>query len=173
RLAMLRYLRCTDPEFQQRLSGVVAEESAGTDTKTAGHYELFLRFSRAIGLSDEEVERAPMQPGTAAHLYWAELILWTQPWFVALSAQLAGEAQAPLMVPLIAEGLQRHYGLTPEQTAFFSVHGEADEDHGTLVEDIVARYIVTPELREQARAIVRRKLQLQWDMWLTYRAFGS
>src|SRR5487761_1287973 len=48
RLAMLRYLRCTDPELQRRLAGVVAEEAAGTDTGSAGHYELFHRFAQAI-----------------------------------------------------------------------------------------------------------------------------
>jgi pyrroloquinoline-quinone synthase len=173
RLAMIRYLRCSDPEIQQRLGGVVAEETEGMETKTAGHFDLFLRFSRALGLTDEEVERSPMVAATAAHIYWAELIPYTQPWFVAMSAQLAGEAQAPQAMPLVAEGLQRHYGLSAEQSAFFSVHGEADEDHGSLIEDIIARYIVTPELQAQARAVIWRKLELQWDMWSTYGAFAA
>jgi pyrroloquinoline-quinone synthase len=168
---MLRYLRCTDHEFQRKLSGVLAEEAEGGQYGAAGHYQLFHHFAKAIGLTEAEVEHSRALPGTAAHIYWAELILWTLPWFVAMAAQLAGEGQAPAAVMKVHDGLRKHYGLSAEEAAFFSVHGEADEDHGSLVEDIVARYIVTPELQEQARAVVRRKLELQWDMWSTFEAY--
>jgi len=171
RLAMLRYLHCSDPEFQERLGGVVAEEAAGADTHTDGHWQLFLRFAGAIGLSEDEVVSSRAYPAAAAHIYWAELIVWTLPWFVAMSAQLAGEWQAPPAVMLVNEGLQKHYGLSAEEATFFSVHGEADEDHGTLVQDIIARYIVTPELQRQVRAVMRRKLELQWDMWNMFEAY--
>lgn len=171
RLATLRYLRCTDPEIQARLGGVVAEEAEGTDTGSAGHYELFHRFAEAIGLTREEVDNSEPLPATAAHIYWAELILWTLPWPVAMAAQLAGEGQAPITSRMMSDGLQAHYGLTAEQAAFFDVHTEADEDHRSLAEDIVVRYLVTGELQEQARAVVKRKLKLVYDMRSTYAAF--
>ncbi|HLQ35592.1 MAG TPA: iron-containing redox enzyme family protein [Chloroflexota bacterium] len=171
RLATLRYLRCTDPEFQRKLGGVMTEEAEGGQYGQAGHYQLFLTFARALGLTEEEVENSRPLAGTAAHIYWAELIAWTLPWFVAMSAQLAGEGQAPPAVMMVNEGLQKHYGLTAEEAAFFHVHGEADQDHGTLTEEIIARYIVTPELQAEARAVIRRKLELQWDMWSTFEAY--
>ena len=171
KLATLRYLRCTDPEIQARLGGVVAEEAEGTDTGSAGHYELFYRFAEAIGLTREEVEASEPLPGTAAHIYWAELILWTLPWPVAMAAQLAGEGQAPITSRMMADGLMAHYGLTQDQVAFFEVHTEADEDHRSLAELIVARYLVTDELQQQALAVVKRKLKLMYDMRSTYAAF--
>lgn len=171
RLSTVRYLRCTDPEFQRKLGEVMSEESEGGQYGNAGHYQLFLRFANSIGLTEEEVWNSRMQAGTAAHIYWAELIAWTLPWFVAMSAQLAGEGQAPPAVMMMNDGLQKHYGLSAEDAAFFSVHGEADEDHGSLVEDIIATYIVTPELQDQARAVIQRKLELQWDMWSTFEAY--
>jgi len=171
RLATLRYLRCTDPEIQRRLAGVVAEEAEGTDTGSAGHYELFHRFAQAIGLSVEEVDSSEPMAATAAHIYWAELILWTLPWPVAMAAQVAGEGQAPITSRMMADGLQAHYGLSAEQAAFFEVHTEADEDHRSLAEAIVVRYLVTDELQEQARAVVKRKLKLMYDMRSTYAAF--
>jgi len=171
RLALLRYLRCTDPDIQRRLGGVVAEEAEGTDTGSDGHFQLFLRFANAIGLSEEEVRNAEPLPATAAHIYWAELILWTHPWPVAMAAQMAGEGQAPITSRMMSEGLQKHYGLTAEQAAFFDVHVEADSDHRSLAEDIVVKYIVTEELQAQAMAVVKRKLKLMYDMRSTYAAY--
>ncbi|HLY64792.1 MAG TPA: iron-containing redox enzyme family protein [Chloroflexota bacterium] len=171
RLAMLRYLRCTDTVFQRKLGSVLAEESEGGQYGKSGHWDLFLRFTRSIGLTDEEVVNSKPLAGTAAHVYWAELITWTLPWFVAYSAQLAGERIGVDSVKMMNEGLQKHYGLSAEDTAFFSVHGDADEEHGTIAEDVIATYIVTPELQAQAREVIFRKLQVQWDMWLTYREF--
>src|SRR5581483_6096279 len=171
RLALLRYLRCTDPDIQRRLGGVVAEEAEGTDTGSDGHFQLFLRFANAIGLSEEDVLSSEPLPATAAHIYWAELILWTHPWPVAMAAQMAGEGQAPITSRMMSDGLQKHYGLSAEQAAFFDVHVEADSDHRSLAEDIVVKYIVTEELQEQAMAVVRRKLKLMYDMRSTYAAY--
>jgi pyrroloquinoline-quinone synthase len=93
------------------------------------------------------------------------------PWPVAMAAQVAGEGQAPITSRMMSDGLQNHYGLTAEQAAFFDVHVEADTDHKSLAEDIVTRYLVTPELQDQARAVVRRKLKLVYDMRSTYAAY--
>ena len=68
-------------------------------------------------------------------------------------------------------GLQEHYGLDAKALQFCRTHEEADVQHGSLSEVIVRRYIVTPELEQQARAMVQRKLELQYDMWDTYRFF--
>ncbi len=171
RLAMLRYLACTDPEIGQQLAEVVEEETAGTSTGTAGHVQLFYDFAEGLGVSREQLERAPVLPGAAAHVYWAELILHTQPWFVAMAAQLAGEGVAPAVNAMLRQGLKEHYGLDDKALAFCRAHEEADEDHSSLTEQIVRRYITTPELQAQARAIVQRKLELQYDMWATYQAF--
>jgi pyrroloquinoline-quinone synthase len=173
RLATIRYLRCTDPEFQRKLGGVMAEEAEGGQYGQTGHWDLFLRFARGLGLTEEEVVNSRPLAGAAAHVYWAELIAWTLPWFVAMSAQLAGEGIAPPAVVMMNEGLQKHYGLSADEAAFFHVHGEADEEHGSLTEEIIARYIVTPELQQQARAVIRRKLELQWDMWSTFEAYSN
>ena len=171
RLAMLRYLKCTDPEIAQHLYEVVEEETAGSSTGTAGHVQLFIDFAAGLGVSREQLESARTLPGAAAHIYWAELILHTQPWFVALAAQIAGEGQAPRMNARLRTGLKEHYGLDDHALRFCRAHEEADVEHSSLSELIVRRYIVTPELQAQARAVVQRKLELQYDMWATYQYF--
>src|SRR5206468_2038062 len=77
RLASVRYLRCTDPYFKEKLGEVMSEESEGGQFGQTGHYELFLRFAKAVGLTEDEVWNSRILPGAAAHVYWAELIAWT------------------------------------------------------------------------------------------------
>src|SRR5262249_60107794 len=83
RIAMLRYLACTDPEIAQKLWGVVEEETRGMDTGTAGHNQLAIRFAESIGLTRSQLESAEMTPSTAAHLYYVELIIHTLRSFVS------------------------------------------------------------------------------------------
>jgi pyrroloquinoline-quinone synthase len=171
RLAMLRYLACTDPEIAAQLAEVVEEESAGASTGTAGHVQLFYDFAAGLGVSREQLDAARPLAAASAHIYWAELILHTQPWFVAMSAQLAGEGQAPRTNVLLRQGFREHYRLDDHALRFCRAHEEADVEHSSLTEQIVRRYITTPELQAQARAIVQRKLELQYDMWASYQAF--
>lgn len=171
RLAMLRYLKCTDPEIAQHLAEVVEEESAGTSTGTAGHVELFYDLAAGLGVSRKQLENARVLPPAAAHVYWAELIIHTQPWFVAMAAQLAGEGDGARNNIVMRQGLQEHYGLDDKALQFYRTHEEADTEHGSLTETIIERYIVTPELQAQARAIVQRKVELLWDMWGSYQYF--
>ena len=171
RLAMLRYLKSTDPEIAAHLYETVEEESTGASTRTAGHVQLFLNFAAALGVSREQLEQAPMLPPVAAHVYWAELIFWTRPWFVAMAAQMAGEGISPAVYAQLRQGCKQHYGLDDDALAYCSTHEEADTEHGGLAELIVRRYLVSPELQQQALAVVQRKLELQYDMWNSYRYF--
>src|SRR3954452_8256789 len=70
RLAMLRYLKCTDPEIARYLYEVVEEESAGRSTGTAGHVDLFYDLAEGLGVSRAQLENAPALAPAAAHVYW-------------------------------------------------------------------------------------------------------
>jgi pyrroloquinoline-quinone synthase len=165
RIAMLRYLACSDPEMARRLYGVVEEETRGLDTGTAGHIELFLEFASALGLTREELEAAPLAPATAAHLYFVELMIYKYPWFVVMAAQIAAEGTFPEATRLIAKGLRDHYDLPPQALRFFTVHDEADEEHGSLAEEIAERYLVAPELQRLTREVALRRFELLYDTW--------
>src|SRR5437773_11693056 len=70
RIAMLRYLACTDPEFQTKLAEVVEEETRGLLPGSIGHADMFLEFADAIGLTRQDLETVDLLPATAAHLYY-------------------------------------------------------------------------------------------------------
>ncbi len=165
RISMLRYLACTDPEFQPRIYGVVQDETRGLRAGSIGHPDMFVEFAESIGVTRHELETAALRPATAAHLYYAELIVHTLPWFVVMAAQMGAEGTFPPAVAALGKGLIKNYGLKPEQVRFFTVHFEADEEHGTLAEEIALRYLSTAPLQEQTREVTLRRMELLYDVW--------
>src|SRR5215470_13374193 len=50
RIAMLRYLACTDPVFQPKLYEVVEDETKGLRPGSVGHPDMFVEFAAELGL---------------------------------------------------------------------------------------------------------------------------
>lgn len=165
RIAMLRYLACTDPEIAARLYEVVEDETRGLRPGSVGHADMFVEFAESIGITRKELESAKLLPATAAHLYYAELIIHTLPWFVMMAAQIGAEGTFPPAVAALGKGFLTHYGMKPESVRFFTVHEEADAEHATLAEDIAVRYITSPHLQAQTREVTLRRLELLYDVW--------
>jgi len=165
RVAMLRYLACSDPEFSAKLLEVVEEETRGLLPGSAGHADLFLEFSDALGIARDEFDTVPLRPATAAHLYYAELIIHTLPWFVMMAGQMGAEGTFPPAMAAMGRGLMEHYDFPREALRFFTVHVEADEEHGALAEEIALRYLHAPELQDQTRALTMRRMELLYDVW--------
>jgi pyrroloquinoline quinone (PQQ) biosynthesis protein C len=165
RLAMLRYLACTDPEFQPKLYEVVEDETKGLRPGSAGHPDMFVEFAAELGLERRELETAPLRPATAAHLYYAELIIHTLPWFVVMAAQIAAEGTFAPAAAALGHAFIKQYGMRPEAVRFFTVHTEADAEHGSLAEEIARRYITSPPLQTQTREVALRRLELLYDAW--------
>ena len=165
RIAMLRYLACTDPEFQAKLLEVVDEETRGLLPGSAGHADMFLEFTDYLGISRAELDTTPLRPATAAHLYYAELIIHTLPWFVMMAAQMGAEGTFPPAMAALGKGLMERYDMPREKLRFFTVHVEADEDHGALAEEIALRYLHAPSLQELTRQVTLRRMELLYDVW--------
>ena len=165
RIAMLRYLACTDPEIAQKLWGVVEEETRGMDTGTAGHNELAIRFAESIGVTRSQLENAELRPSTAAHLYYVELIIHTLPWFVVMAIQIGAEGTFGPAAAALGNGFVKQYGMKPDDVRFFTVHSEADEEHGSLAEEIAVRYLHSSQLQELTRKHNFRRMELLYDIW--------
>jgi pyrroloquinoline quinone (PQQ) biosynthesis protein C len=165
RIAMLRYLTCSDPQIAQKLWGVVEEETRGMDTGTAGHNELAIRFAESIGLTRGQLENAELRPTTAAHLYYVELIIHTLPWFVVMSIQIGAEGTFGPAAAALGGGFMKNYNMMPDDVRFFTVHTEADEEHGKLAEEIAVRYLTSPQLQELTRKHTFRRMELLYDIW--------
>jgi pyrroloquinoline quinone (PQQ) biosynthesis protein C len=165
RIAMMRYLACSDPEIARKLWGVVEEETRGMDTGTAGHNELAIRFAESIGLTRSQLENPELRPSTAAHLYYAELIIHTLPWFVVMAIQIGAEGTFGPAAGALGRGFIDKYRMKPDDVKFFTVHTEADEEHSSLAEEIAVRYIASPHLQKLTRKHTFRRMELLYDIW--------
>jgi pyrroloquinoline-quinone synthase len=165
RLAMLRYLACTDPVFQPKLYEVVEEETQGLRPGSVGHPDMFVEFAETMGVQRKELETAPLEPATAAHLYYAELIIHTLPWFVVMAAQMTAEGTFGPAAAALGKGFIEQYGMKPESVRFFTIHVEADAEHGSLAEEIATAYITSPSLEAQTHEVAMRRLELLYDTW--------
>ena len=165
RIALLRYVACSDPEFAPKLFEVAEEETRGLLPGASGHPDMFVEFAEAIGLTRADLENPTLLPATAAHLYFAELVIHTHPWFVVMAAQVGAEGTFGPAAAALGKGFMESYGMTPESVRFFTVHVEADEEHGTLAEDIGRRYLTAPALQQQTREVMFRRMELLYDIW--------
>jgi pyrroloquinoline-quinone synthase len=165
RIAMLRYLACTDPVFQPKLYEVVEDETRGLRPGSVGHPDMFVEFAAALGLERKDLEAAPLEPATAAHLYYTELIVHTLPWFVVMAAQMSAEGTFAPAAAALGKAFIEQYGMKPESVRFFTIHVDADAEHGSLAEEIARAYITSPALQRQTREVALRRLDLLYDAW--------
>lgn len=177
----LRFLNVTPPgmdaiahdrEYKHLLWESMIEELYGAMSETAGHTELFLRFCGALGLTRKEVVAHRSGPEVSDLLRFTDRLRREVPLVVTQTVIGTGaESHVPETFRKIIHGLKTHYGLTDEQIEFFSVHIEADEEHGDVSARIVEKYVTTDELRRQTRELTGEfidKFWAAWNVWQKY-----
>lgn len=127
------YINCPLPKHKRLLLHNLYEEETGRLSKTKNHVELMEDFIRAIGVGDEE--RDAVRPLPATHeliQYRMDRVLDKASYHLGVAAVMvasegqnletrAGQARHSV--------LERHYGLLPSDTLFFSVHQKEDVGH--------------------------------------------
>ncbi len=120
----------------------LVDEEGGTET----HLELFARFGRALGLTREELEAAPVKPSTQALLDTFAHATADGSAAEGLVTLYAYESQAAEVAASKTASLMKQYGMEPgDGTDFWSVHSEADELHGAWERELLERIITDPE----------------------------
>lgn len=120
-----------------------------------GHNRMLLKFARALGLKDEEVERAEPLAGTMAltnYFFW--ISAFGSPGERGAAIGASEEVFAPISGRM-AEGLKTHYGLTSDDVEFFEVHAVSEVEHHALEKRILASYAETEEARRKIRRAAR------------------
>ncbi len=128
-----------------------------------GGYKLLLRFGEAIGLTGDSFTGVEPLAGCMAlttFFYW--ILAYGQP-EEKLAAVSASEDIFIQICARVGPALQRNYGLTEEQVAFFSVH----EDIGTRVEPIDTRLLERYKEPGQ-RTNIRRAIRLSHEFELMF-----
>jgi pyrroloquinoline-quinone synthase len=158
------HTHCPDAHERIELAESLYEEETGrTSGCNMSHPELFIRFGEGIGVPrDAMVDGRPL-PTTAALIAWFLESTRERPFIEGAAAtNLAAEGQVPGAFGPFARALERHYGCTPAEVAFWDVHEHADREHSAIGDHIVVRLATTTAQQAAVRQAVARSLELWW-----------
>ena len=128
--AFPKHLRVLAGRADETLKPVVMENLAEEENPAASHPQLWRNFAAALGVSEEDITSSPSLPGTQNVVHTFRDICANRSVPEAVAALYAYEAQVPEIATTKIEGLNRFYGINDsKETAYFSVHEEADKAH--------------------------------------------
>ncbi len=128
--AFPKHLRVLAARADESLKLVVLENLAEEENPARTHPQLWRDFAAALGVSEEDITSSPSLPGTQNVVHTFRDICANRSIPEAVAALYAYEAQVPEIATTKIDGLNRFYGITnAKDTAYFSVHEEADKGH--------------------------------------------
>jgi len=159
-------LHSTCPDIHERVElaeSLYEEETGRISGCNVSHPELFIRFGEGVGVPRDEMVQGVPLPTTAALIDWFERSTREHPFIEGAAAtNLAAEGQVPGTFGPFARALERHYGCTPAQVAFWDIHEQADREHSAIGDHVVVRLATTPALQADVQRAVARSLELWW-----------
>ncbi|WP_224364187.1 TenA family transcriptional regulator [Hyalangium versicolor] len=160
------FYNCPAPSFRRNLASNLYEEVTGALSQTDGHLELMQKFLRALGISNEEMERAEPLPETRELLEFRRKLCEDPARYHmgAAAVMIASEGQTIQKESGVAphKAIAALYGLSEDDIQFFSVHAEEDVDHVREGFDIVCAVCTTEKMQQEAIATVRDTVELFW-----------
>jgi pyrroloquinoline-quinone synthase len=161
------YARCPDDaDVEKHLLENLLEEGTGQISGSASHRDLFIAFGRVLGLSAQALNAAEPLPETVALLNWRDVLFFQRPWIEAMAAQgYALEGTAAERMKRIVKGLRGRYEIPEAGMGYWTVHIEVEDEHGSLGELAVERFVRT----DAEQTAVRRAVQCTLDtFWLFF-----
>jgi pyrroloquinoline-quinone synthase len=155
---------CPDARERVELAESLYEEETGRISGcNLSHPELFIRFGEGVEVPRDAMVNGTPLPATAALIDWFERSTREHPFIEGAAAtNLAAEGQVPGAFGPFARALERHYGCSAAQVAFWDVHEQADREHSAIGDHVVVRMATTPALQGDVRRAVARSLELWW-----------
>lgn len=139
--------------LRQVLLENLVEEERGPDN----HPDLWLRFSKSLGISREESASTALLPETKEALGTFRSLTRDASSLEGVSALYAYESQIPEVAGVKIDGLMQFYGITdPDALSFFTVHREADVQHSLSERTILADHAVDPDQRRACIEAAKR-----------------
>lgn len=127
------YYRCPIAKHRKRFALNVFEEETGRISKTNGHLELLHRFTRALSITDEELDSVKINPETQELIDFRFRLIENPATFhravaavmIASEGQNLEERVGDSRRELVARG----FGINLDDLVFFKVHAEEDVYH--------------------------------------------
>lgn len=150
---------CPDQKDRQELLENLIEEERGDEN----HPELWLRFSDALEMSRDSVEKAELLPRTIKLVDTFRDATKNGSFAEAATALYCYESQIPEVAKTKIAGLKEFYNVSsPSGLKFFEVHIEADEWHAEVGRKFVERYGNDPSERAGVLETAQRCVDALW-----------
>ncbi len=156
------------PNREVRLKAweVLVEEMMGHITKTDNHIELLWKFCEAVGVPQGERNNIRPMPASLVFAQYSEFLARCRPWYYStVGIGLALEGQVPGTYTKLVPALHKRYGLTLEQTIFFSVHLKADKDHGDTASALLGKYVSSEDEMRELEIVAHHAAKMWCDIW--------
>ena len=141
-------VRELDEAAGKQMAQGFAEEALGLYSHSASHTDLLLElWENGLGLPADQLLNSIGSDDSRAFNACLYRLIHLRPQFIGAVGLMEGiEVNA---YKRLMEGMEQHYGLKPEHLRFFSVHYEADKEHGETGHWLIDRF-VTGSGREDA-----------------------
>lgn len=150
-----------DDKVVQHFSEIFVDEVGNTilpSSPTLGHYEIYLRFSDALGIPREQMEGMDLfLPTTLVACHdWLHMASQLPLIESSIGMNMVNETGLGNGGAKIAQALREHYQLDEDGVMFFVVHGEEDKEHSAIGPYLIEQYANTEEIRHRIWIAARR-----------------
>lgn len=157
-------VRAPDSEAKLWLAKVLVDEY-GEGSEGHDHATLYGNFLNASGGEVKSRHAIRVPAPAAAFIAEHRRVTAMEPFLVGLGAVGPGHEWAiPKMFDSVIPGLRRA-GYDEEEIHYFTLHIDQDEDHGTWLEEALARYGATEEAQQQIRRGALLSLEARRRFW--------
>lgn len=157
-------VRAPDSDAKLWLAKVLVDEY-GEGSEGKDHSEMYARFLSAAGGDPASVKRERVPKPAHRFISRHRKLVSERPFLEGLGAVGPGHEWAiPKMFEAVIPGLRRA-GFNEEEIAYFTLHVEQDDDHGSWLEEALAEYATTPEAQAQVRRGTLASLDARYAFW--------
>lgn len=155
---------CMDKEIRKIIIENLSDEE-GYKCGTEDHPALWLKFCKALGLSDNEISKTETLTEIQESIDEFYNLCRTKDYKTGLAALLGYEFQIPEVSRVKIEGLKKFYGISsPEALEFFTVHKDADIYHSRDEMNILLEKCTTQKDQLSIINTVKKSTELYWHM---------
>jgi pyrroloquinoline quinone (PQQ) biosynthesis protein C len=165
-----QYLNCDNKAVRRKQLQKIMDEGGQIyfGGPVVSHPELAKWEANAYGVTDEEIRQLEQEDLTPEALIgggWRISTTRNEPWPIAIGTSYVGEGgtylrakNEPEKVTAEIDELRQKFASwgvedLDKATANAVVHSEADEDHGSFVQNVIRDYCDTPELQDKMREV--------------------
>lgn len=155
------HANCPSRDAQQMLAENLWEEH-GRGVSDHDHYALIRKLARALGASDDDLDRGEPLPETADYINHCLDVTRNATFVESMTALGLGvESLIPRFFGRFAQALCAHYGLSGDDVQFLLVHVTEDEDHSRRALELIEAFAETAESQAKCRQALREMLTVK------------